>query len=178
MYGSVLSSYLPFPSQRHIWYEGIEAEWGQEAWVVLPRPQHRSLSFHRGALHPNPASLLSIPFSQCNSAQHLPFVCTCLLSVSYFSFRNPHSSAHAIISISVSLKIRLLYLKKIILSFFIWLCRVLVVAHGIFSWGMRTLSYSMWDLVPWPGIGPGPPALRAQNLSHWTTREVPEYTSF
>ena len=30
---------------------------------------------------------------------------------------------------------------------FIWLCWVL-------------LSCSMWDLVPWPGIKPGPPALR------------------
>ena len=31
----------------------------------------------------------------------------------------------------------------------------------------------MWDLVPWPGIEPGSPALGAQSLSHWTTREVP-----
>ena len=30
------------------------------------------------------------------------------------------------------------------------------VACGIFSCGMRTLSSSMWDLVPWPGIEPGP----------------------
>ena len=29
------------------------------------------------------------------------------------------------------------------------------------------------DLVPQPGIEPGPPALGAQNLTHWTTREVP-----
>ena len=36
-----------------------------------------------------------------------------------------------------------------------------------------TLSYSMWGLVPWPGIEPGPPALRAPSLSHWTTRGVP-----
>ena len=36
------------------------------------------------------------------------------------------------------------------------------------------LSCSMWDLAPWPGIEPGPPALGAQSLSHWTTREVPE----
>ena len=33
----------------------------------------------------------------------------------------------------------------------------------------------MWDPVPWPGIEPGPPALVAQSLSHWTTREVPIY---
>ena len=49
---------------------------------------------------------------------------------------------------------------------FIWLywllgaCKPLVVACGI--------------LVPWLGIEPGPPALGAQSLSHWTTRGVPE----
>ena len=36
------------------------------------------------------------------------------------------------------------------------------------------LSCGMWDLVPRPGIEPGPPALGAQSLSHWTTREVPK----
>ena len=35
------------------------------------------------------------------------------------------------------------------------------------------LSCSMWDLVPQPGIKPGPPALGAWSLTHWTTREVP-----
>ena len=35
------------------------------------------------------------------------------------------------------------------------------------------LSCGMRDLVPWPGIESGPPALGAQSLSHWTTREVP-----
>ena len=38
-----------------------------------------------------------------------------------------------------------------------------------------TLSYSMWGLVPWPGIEPGPPALRALSLSHWTTGPPEEY---
>ena len=42
----------------------------------------------------------------------------------------------------------------------------------LFSCGMRTLSWGMWDLVPWPRLEPGPPALGAQSLSHWTTREV------
>ena len=54
----------------------------------------------------------------------------------------------------------------------IWLHQVLVTAHRIFylycgvqhilaaaleifSWGMWTLSCRMWDLVPWPRIGPG-----------------------
>ena len=31
----------------------------------------------------------------------------------------------------------------------------------------------MWDLVPWPGMEPRPPALGAWSLSHWTTKEVP-----
>ena len=35
------------------------------------------------------------------------------------------------------------------------------------------LSCSMRDLVPWPGIEPGPPALEVWSLNHWTTREVP-----
>ena len=31
---------------------------------------------------------------------------------------------------------------------------------------------SMWDLVPWSGIEPRPPALVGGSLSHWTSREV------
>ena len=38
---------------------------------------------------------------------------------------------------------------------------------------VRALSCGMWDLVPWPGMEPGPPALGARSLNHWTTREVP-----
>ena len=50
----------------------------------------------------------------------------------------------------------------------------LVVACRTFGCGMWTLSFGMqWDLVPWPGIKPRPPALGLQGLSHWTTREFP-----
>ena len=38
----------------------------------------------------------------------------------------------------------------------------------LFNWGMR-------NLIPWPGIKPGAPVLREWSLSHWVTREVPEY---
>ena len=31
----------------------------------------------------------------------------------------------------------------------------------------------IWDLVPQPGVEPGPPALGVQSLTHWITREVP-----
>ena len=60
--------------------------------------------------------------------------------------------------------------------------QVLVAARGIFSCGMRDLlvvdadflvAACMRDLVPQPEIEPGPPALGAWSLTHWTTREVP-----
>ena len=37
---------------------------------------------------------------------------------------------------------------------------------------MWTLGWGIWDLVPWPGIEPGPPALGTWSLSHQTTREA------
>ena len=53
------------------------------------------------------------------------------------------------------------------LYLFIWLHWVLAAACRIFSCGM-------WRaLVPQPGIEPGPPALQAFHLSHWTAGEVP-----
>ena len=50
--------------------------------------------------------------------------------------------------------------------FFFGLCRVL-------SCSIWSLSCCMWDLVPWPGIEPRPPASGVQSLSRWATREVP-----
>ena len=58
------------------------------------------------------------------------------------------------------------YFLIFIFVLFIWLLQVLVAAHGIFS-------CSTWNLVSWPGIEPGPPALGAWSLNHWTTREAP-----
>ena len=55
----------------------------------------------------------------------------------------------------------------VLCCFFFWLCWELVAACTIFS-------YSMWDLVPWSGLEPGPPALGTQSLSHWTMRQVPQ----
>ena len=51
--------------------------------------------------------------------------------------------------------------------------QVLGVAGRILRCGTPTLSCSMWDLVPWPGIKPVPPQLGVWCLKHWTTREVP-----
>ena len=41
----------------------------------------------------------------------------------------------------------------------------------LFIW-LQHLSCVIWDLVSWPGIKPGSPALGAQSLSYWTTREI------
>ena len=60
----------------------------------------------------------------------------------------------------------------LIIYLFTWLHWALVVALRIFSCGIRTLSCSMWDLVPWPGVEPGPSALGVRCLRHWTTGEV------
>ena len=66
----------------------------------------------------------------------------------------------------------LLIKKYIYIYLFIWLHLVLDAACRIFPFGMWTLSCSMWDLVPWPGIEPRPPALETWSLSHWTPKEV------
>ena len=49
------------------------------------------------------------------------------------------------------------FLVLIFIYLSIWLCQVLVATCEI----------------PWSGIEPGPPALGAQSLSHWTIKEVP-----
>ena len=53
----------------------------------------------------------------------------------------------------------------------------ILAAPGL-SFDMRDLHCGMRDLVPRPGIEPGPPALEAQSLTRWTTREVPGTHSF
>ena len=49
---------------------------------------------------------------------------------------------------------------------------ILAAACGISSCSTWTLSFSMWDLVPWPEMELEPLELGAQSLSHRTTREV------
>ena len=67
-----------------------------------------------------------------------------------------------------------IYLFILNIYLFIWLCQVLVAGCKIFSCGIQSLSCCIWDLVPWSWIEPGPPALGAWNLSHWTAKEVPK----
>ena len=48
--------------------------------------------------------------------------------------------------------------------------------NTVFFLAAPDLSYSIREIVPWPGTEPGPPALEVQSLSHWATREVPPLT--
>ena len=56
--------------------------------------------------------------------------------------------------------------------FLIWLRWVLVVACRIFSCGMQTLSYSMWDVSSLTRDTTRVPCIGRWILNHWTTREV------
>ena len=47
------------------------------------------------------------------------------------------------------------------------------MAAPVLSSCMWTLSCNIWNLVPFPGMEPVPPAVGVWSLSHWTTREVP-----
>ena len=46
--------------------------------------------------------------------------------------------------------------------------------QDLWSFGghLGSFTYGIWDLVPWPGIEHGSPALGLQSLGPWTTREV------
>ena len=66
----------------------------------------------------------------------------------------------------------LLFFKNLYIFYF-WLCRVFIAACLIAAYVGFSVAACMWDLVPQPRIEPGPPALGAQSLTHWTTREAP-----
>ena len=67
-------------------------------------------------------------------------------------------------------------LKWLKLCFFHLPCPRFPFLFSIFFYlAVLGLSCNMWDLVPWAGIEAGSPALGAQSLSHWTTREVPRF---
>ena len=65
------------------------------------------------------------------------------------------------------------------IDFYSFGCTSLWHGRSFFScMGVRTLSCVRWNLVPWPGIKPRALGLGAQRLSHYTTREVPQWYHF
>ena len=99
-------------------------------------------------------------------------------SVSSFTFIKRLFSSSSLYAIRVvsSAYLILLIIHPAIFFFIVSLFIYLFIF--IFYLAALGLSCSMRDLVPWPGIEPGPPALGAQSPSHWTTREVPTQQSW
>ena len=58
---------------------------------------------------------------------------------------------------------------------FIWFPRIIIFfpKHLFIYLAFPGLNCGMWELVPWPGIKPRTPELRAWSLCHWATREIP-----
>ena len=88
-------------------------------------------------------------------------------------FANPWTAAHqAPLSSIVSRSFfKFMSIESVMLSNHLILCCPLLLLPSMR--GMQTLNWSLWDLVPWPGIKPRPPALESWSLSLLTTKEVP-----
>ena len=67
----------------------------------------------------------------------------------------------------------LCYKESICLTLFIYTF-IYLAARGLTCSSRGLFNCGIWDLVPWPGIKPRPPALRAWTT--WTTREVPVFS--
>ena len=52
------------------------------------------------------------------------------------------------------------------------------LAYGMFSCGKWSLSWSMWDLVPWPEIEPGPLHWECTVLATGPSGDSPKYIHF
>ena len=68
-----------------------------------------------------------------------------------------------------------LFFLFVYLFLFIWLHWVLLqhVGSSVFLAGCGIFHWGKWNLISWPGIEPGTPALGMWGLNHWTTRESP-----
>ena len=56
-----------------------------------------------------------------------------------------------------------------------WLVFVTYIYHYYYYYYFWPCCVACGVFVPWPGIKPVSPALEAQSLNHWATREVPVY---
>ena len=119
--------------------------------------------------------------SQATSPLEVLLLTSCSLAPDLSRFRNQFISWMRVFfffffNFASSLKMYIYMYIYMCIYIYIWLCQVLVVTHGMWHMGSLVVSFKlscgMWDLVSWPGIKPGPLALEAQSLSHWTTREV------
>ena len=77
-----------------------------------------------------------------------------------------------------AIKMRKLFFVFFFFNIHFHLFTYLAVPGLIFIFIAAYSSCIMWDPVLWPGSNPGPPALQAWSLNHWTTREVPKWRNF
>ena len=61
-----------------------------------------------------------------------------------------------------------------------WNLDALLSPEHVFGQYIIIIIYFIWPyfeacriFVPWPGTEPGPSAVEAQSLNHWTAKEVP-----
>ena len=137
----------------------------QEYWSGLPCPSPRDL--------PRPRIKPAFP---ALAGRFLTSEPPGTLQLSYLAYRKCFYKDN-----SGSMNQNFLFLKKIFIYLFMYLAVLGVCGTCNLGSSLQpagSFSCSMWDLVPWPGIEPRFPALIAQNLSHWTTREVPEFPFF
>ena len=106
--------------------------------------------------------LIPSPFSHC-----VYLLIMCLLTIHFCVYFAYNTLLNYLISQDFNwsvLKMRYL--------FCFWLCQASVVAYQAFAVASRVLSCSTWDLLPWPGLNPGPLHLEHEALTHWTTKGV------
>ena len=89
-----------------------------------------------------------------NEVEHLFMCLLAICVIFFFLLRNVYSNP--------------LLILGGYLSFYFYFLNYIFIYLAVLGLGCSTR-----DIVPWPGIKPGPPALGAQSLNHWTTREVP-----
>ena len=107
---------------------------------------------------------------RCTRQSKSPSECLCQLKLRPATLEGP----------SFPSPVRFVYLKNIYLFIWLhWLAGPWLLFLGSW-WHAGTFflfSCGMWDLGPWTEIKPGPPALEAWNLSHWTTGEVSTFST-
>ena len=144
----------------------------QEYWSGLPFPSPRDLP--NPGIEPVSSATLALAgqFFTTAAPGPNPHLLVCFHSCSAFGITGFCPSGHSWLNLSPSFPVFFLY--KILHWLLIFLKKYiyLFIYFAVLGLGcsMQILSCSMWDLVPWLGIEPGPPALGVHVT--WSYSEV------
>ena len=132
-------------------------------WVTFTtRPSQTTSYDAMGYLTTRAYSLSFLPLCDC---VYLPIMCLLTIHLCvYFAY-------NTLLNYLISQDFNWSVLKMRYLFGF-WLCQASVVAYQAFAVASRVLSCSTWDLVPWPGLNPGPLRWEHEALAHWATKGV------